>query len=134
MPFPTTISTPCVTSTSKDLKNTKKAVKANIAKIYQKACCRRIQNNELQKQLGETMESPKSRVEPALEPSAQHQLEERTQLQAILSDFRQDSRNDCLTGRKIEAVDLMVFASRREVQVSRQLSSPSPPPYEGCIH
>ncbi|KAK2612328.1 hypothetical protein QQS21_001592 [Conoideocrella luteorostrata] len=55
--------------------------------------------------------------EPKLESSVQHQMEERTQLQAILSDFRLDLGTKRITDRKIRAIDLMVLlASRREMR------------------
>ncbi|KHO10722.1 hypothetical protein MAA_11680 [Metarhizium robertsii ARSEF 23] len=64
--------------------------------------------------------------EPKPDPSVQHQLEERTELQAILSDFRRDLGTNHITDRKIRAVDLMVLlASRREVRSPAQSSSTS---------
>lgn len=118
----------------RNLKNTEKAFKADMTKIYQKACRRHIHNDELQKQLGGTAECSGSGGEPVVEPSVQHQLEERKQLQAILSDFRQGLDNEYLTNRKIQAIDLMVLlASRREVHASGQLPSPSSPPYDSFI-
>ncbi|KAH0593448.1 hypothetical protein MHUMG1_08905 [Metarhizium humberi] len=64
--------------------------------------------------------------EPKPEPSVQHQLEKRTQLQAILSDFRRDLGINHITDRKIRAVDLMVLlASRREARSPAQSSSTS---------
>jgi hypothetical protein len=113
----------------RDLRNAEKAFRADMTKVYQEACRRRIHNEELQKQLnGLSINSinPKLGGEAKAEPSVQHQLAERTQLQALLSDFRQDLSINALTDRKIRAVGLMVrLASRREVRPPVQLPSTS---------
>ncbi|KAK2591554.1 hypothetical protein QQS21_010747 [Conoideocrella luteorostrata] len=118
----------------RDLKNTKKAFRADMTKVYEEACRRRIHNKELQKQLSGMTLGPDRGGEPNLEPRVQHQLGERTQLQAILSDFRQDLGSKDLAERKIQAVDLMVLlASRREVHPLPQSSCPSPLSYGSCV-
>ncbi|KID73434.1 FluG domain-containing protein, partial [Metarhizium brunneum ARSEF 3297] len=118
----------------RDLKNAEKAFRADMTKVYQEACRRRIHNEELQKQLSGMTIDTELDGEPKLEPSVQHQLEERTQLQAILSDFRQDLDTKRTTDRKIRAVDLMVLlASRREVRPPAHSPSPSPRLYGSGI-
>ncbi|KAK2617035.1 hypothetical protein QQS21_000129 [Conoideocrella luteorostrata] len=82
-----------------------------MTKTYQEACRHRIHNEELQRQLGGLAIDPRLDEEAKVEPLVKHQLEERKQLQAILSDFRQDLDVDCLKGRKIRAIDLMQFES-----------------------
>lgn len=118
----------------RDLKNAEKAFRADMTKVYQEACRRRIHNEELQKQLSGITIDPELDGEANLEPSVQHQLKERTQLQAILSDFRQDLGTKRITDRKVRAVDLMVLlASRREVRPPAQSRSLSPLLYGSSI-
>ncbi|KAK9438309.1 FluG domain-containing protein [Metarhizium brunneum] len=117
----------------RDLKNAEKTFRADMTKVYQEACRRRTHNEELQKQLS-GMANTELDGEPKLEPSVLHQLEERAQLQAIPSDFRQDLGTKRTTDRKIRAVDLMVLlASRREVRPPAQSPSPSPRLYGSSI-
>ncbi|KID73429.1 uncharacterized protein G6M90_00g062530 [Metarhizium brunneum] len=101
----------------KDLRNTEKAFRDDMTKVYQEECRRRLHNEELQRQLSEMPVDPELGERAKLEPSVQHQLEERTKLQAILSDFRQDLDAKATTDRKVRAVELMVLlASLREVR------------------
>ena len=109
----------------RDLRNTEKAFRDDMTKVYQEAYRRRIHNEELQRQLGRLAIKPQLEPESKVEPVVQHQLEERTRLQTILSDFRQDLDLNCLTDRKIRAVDLMILlASRCELRSPAR--SPSP--------
>lgn len=88
-----------------------------MTKVYQEECRRRLHHEELQRQLSEMTVDPELGERAKLEPSVQHQLEERTKLQAVLSDFRQDLDTKATTDRKIRAVELMVLlASRTEVR------------------
>ncbi|KAK2591556.1 hypothetical protein QQS21_010749 [Conoideocrella luteorostrata] len=74
----------------RDLRNTEKSFRDDMTKVYQEACRRRIHNDELERQLTGVAQDAEVAAEAKLEPIVQHQLEERTQLQAVLSDFRQD--------------------------------------------
>ncbi|EXU94557.1 DUF3435 domain protein [Metarhizium robertsii] len=101
----------------KDLRSTEKAFRDDMTKVYQEECRRRLHHEELQRRLSEMTVDPELDERAKLEPSVQHQLEERTKLQAVLSDFRQDLDTKATTDRKIRAVELMVLlASRREVR------------------
>ncbi|KJK84973.1 hypothetical protein H633G_11198 [Metarhizium anisopliae BRIP 53284] len=101
----------------KDLRSTEKAFRDDMTKVYQEECRRRLHNEELQRQLSEMTVDPELDERAKPEPSVQHQLEERTKLQAILSDFRQDLDAKATTDRKVRAVELMVLlASCREVR------------------
>ncbi|KAJ6437505.1 hypothetical protein O9K51_10064 [Purpureocillium lavendulum] len=106
----------------RDLKNAEKAFRYDMTKVFQDEYRRRMHNSELERQLSgmaiqELSERPK--------PSTQHALEERTQLQALLCDPKENLSLKDITDRKIRAVDLMVrLAARREVRRPRS-SSPS---------
>ena len=102
----------------RDLKNAEKAFRDDMTKVFQNEYRRRMHNAELEKQLSGVA------IDEHTEPSIQHTLAERTQLQALLCDFDINMSLKDMTGRKVRAVDLMVrLASRREVRKSR----PSPP-------
>jgi hypothetical protein len=109
----------------RDLKNAEKSFRDDMTKEYQEACRRRIHNEELERQVSGIMVGR----EPKLEPKVEHQLEERTRLQAVLCDFSKEANMERITDRKVLAIDLMVLlASRREVRqapltVSRSVSA-----------
>lgn len=109
----------------RDLKKNEKAFRIDMTKAYREAYRRRIHNEELERQVSEVALGSGLNGEPKFESSLQHQLEERAQLQTLLSDFRKDLDSDYVTNRKIKAIDLMVLlASRREVRP--RTISPSP--------
>ncbi|KJZ69134.1 hypothetical protein HIM_11481 [Hirsutella minnesotensis 3608] len=103
----------------RDLRNTEKAFRDDMTKVYQEAYRRRMHNEVLERQLRGRA------IKEQAEPSVQHHLKERTQLQALLCNFSIDKSPKDITDRKIRAIDIMVLlASRREV---RQQPRPSPP-------
>lgn len=105
----------------RDLKSAEKAFRDDMTKVFQNEYRRRMHNAELERQLSGMA------IEEHTEPSIQHALEERTQLQALLCDFDTNMSRKDITDRKVRAVDLMArLASRREVRKPR----PSPPPRE----
>ncbi|KAL3957291.1 hypothetical protein ACCO45_007869 [Purpureocillium lilacinum] len=105
----------------RDLKSAGKAFRDDMTKVFQNEYRRRMHNAELERQLSGIA------IEDHTEPSIQHALEERTQLQALLCDFDTNMSLEDITDRKIRAIDLMVhLASRREVRRPR----PSPSPCE----
>ncbi|KAJ6437937.1 cell cycle control protein cwf16 [Purpureocillium lavendulum] len=102
----------------RDLKSADKAFRDDMTKVFQNEYRRRMHNAELERQLSGVA------IEEHTEPSVQHALEERTQLQALLCDFNTYMSLKDITDRKVRAVDLMVcLASRREVRTAR----PTPP-------
>ncbi|KAL3952360.1 hypothetical protein ACCO45_012303 [Purpureocillium lilacinum] len=105
----------------RNLKNAVKAFREDMTKVFQNEYRRRMHNAELERQLSGMA------IEDHTEPSIQHRLEERTQLQALLCDFDTNMSLKDITDRKVRAIDLMVrLASRREVRLPRL----SPPPCE----
>ncbi|KAJ6436536.1 RNA-directed DNA polymerase from transposon x-element [Purpureocillium lavendulum] len=95
----------------RDLKSAEKAFRDDMTKVFQNEYRRRMHNAELERQLSGMA------IEEQTEPSIQHALEERTQLQALLCDFDTNLSLKDITDRKVRAVDLMVrLAARREVR------------------
>ncbi|KAJ6436177.1 ribosomal protein s17 [Purpureocillium lavendulum] len=95
----------------RDLKSADKAFRDDMTKVFQNEYRRRMHNAELERQLSGMA------IEEQTEPSIQHALEERTQLQALLCDFDTNLSLKLTTDRKVRAVDLMVsLAARREVR------------------
>jgi hypothetical protein len=100
----------------RDLKNAEKAFRDDMTKVYQEACRRRIHNEELERQLSGTVAEEKA------EPILQHHLEERTQVSALMCDFRVDLSEQEITDRKVSAIDKLVcLAARREIRPPRSL-------------
>lgn len=102
----------------KDLKNAKKAFIVDMTKTYQNAVRERLHNEELEKQLSGDITERKA------QPTIEHHLEERNQLQTILCDLTANLSPTAITDRKVKAIDMMVLlASRREIR----LPQPSTP-------
>jgi hypothetical protein len=102
----------------RDLRNAEKAFKDYMTREYQEAFRRRMHNEELERQLkGVTIDEKPP-------PPINHELEERSLVQAILCDFNTDIGLEEITSRKIRAIDGMVrLAARREVRQPRSVAS-----------
>ncbi|EJP62038.1 FluG domain-containing protein [Beauveria bassiana ARSEF 2860] len=97
-----------------DLRNSEKAFRCDMTKVYQEEYRRRMHNEELERQLNGMA------IEEKIEPAVEHQLPERSRLQNILCDFRTDMSLEDITARKIRAIDMMVrLAACREVRQLR---------------
>ncbi|KAM3533678.1 hypothetical protein MY4038_002993 [Beauveria bassiana] len=101
-----------------DLRNSEKAFRCDMTKVYQEEYRRRMHNEELERQLNGMV------IEEKTEPAVEHRLPERSGLQNILCDFRTDMSLEDITARKIRAIDIMVrLAACREVRQPRATPS-----------
>lgn len=99
----------------RNLRNAEKAFRTDMIKVFQEAYRRRFHNEELERQLNGI-----SMSEDGTEPAVQHQLVERTLVQAILCDFKMNLSIEEITARKVQAVDGLVrLAALREVRQPR---------------
>lgn len=95
----------------RELRNVEKNFIDEMTRVYQEACRRRIHDEELERQLSGMV------IDREAEPTIEHHLQERTQLQRILCDFNRNLSLQDITDRKVFSINLMVaLASRREIR------------------